>query len=93
MLEKTGAKISSFVKSKNLNKMKEIIFKVEEDLIDGGYVAEGFTADNEQIVTQGENVEELKEMIKAALECHFDNPFEMPHKVILNFVRQEVFAF
>jgi hypothetical protein len=35
----------------------------------------------------------LKDMIKSALECHFENPLDIPHKVIMNFRRQEVFAF
>lgn len=73
--------------------MKEIIFQIEEDLEDGGYVAEAYTADNEHIITQGNTIDELKAMIKDALECHFENPLDMPHKVIMNFIRQEVFAF
>ncbi len=32
-------------------------------------------------------------MIKDALECHFENPLEIPHKVIMKFIRQEKFAF
>jgi predicted RNase H-like HicB family nuclease len=73
--------------------MKEIIFQIEEDLEDGGYVAEAYTTANEHIITQGNTIEELKTMIKDALECHFENPLDIPHKVIMNFIRQEVFAF
>jgi predicted RNase H-like HicB family nuclease len=73
--------------------MKEIVFKIEEDIIDGGYIAEAYTTDNEHIITQGETIDELKSMIKDALECHFENPLEMPHRVIMQFIRQEVFAF
>jgi predicted RNase H-like HicB family nuclease len=73
--------------------MKEIVFQIEEDLEDGGYVAEAYTSKNEHIVTQGDTIDELKEMIKDALECHFENPLEIPHKVIMQFVREEIFAF
>ena len=73
--------------------MKEITFEIEEDLEDGGFVAEAFVTEGEHIVTQGDTIDELKQMIKNALECHFENPLDIPHKVIMNFRRQEVFAF
>lgn len=73
--------------------MEQITFNIEEDSDDGGFVAEAFTQDNSQIITQGDTIEELKNMIKNALECHFDNPNDVPHKVILKFIRQEIFAF
>jgi predicted RNase H-like HicB family nuclease len=72
--------------------MKEIVFQIEEDLEDGGYIAEAYTSKNEHIITQGDTIDELKEMIKDALECHFENPLEIPHKVIMKFIRQEIFA-
>ena len=56
-------------------------------------MAEAYTATDEHIVTQANSIDELKIMIKDALECHFENPLDMPHRVIMNFVRQEVFAF
>ncbi len=73
--------------------MKEVVFKIEEDLEEGGYIAEAYISENDHIITQGETIDELKNMIKDALECHFENPLEMPHKVILQFIRQEIFAF
>ena len=73
--------------------MKEIVFQVEKDLEDGGYIAEAYTTNNEHIITQADTIDELKEMIKDALECHFEDPSEIPHKVIMKFIRQEVFAF
>jgi len=72
--------------------MNPITFLIEEDHYDGGYIAEAFITENEHIVTQGDNIEELKMMIKDALICHFENPLEIPSSVILKFVRQEVFA-
>jgi predicted RNase H-like HicB family nuclease len=53
--------------------MKEIVFLVEESQ-DGGYYA---TAVNHSIVTQGETITELKEMISDAVRCHFDES-ELP---------------
>jgi predicted RNase H-like HicB family nuclease len=74
-------------------KMTEIIFNIEEDFESGGYIAEAKISESEQIVTQADSIDELKEMIKDSLLCHFENAFEMPHKVIMKFTREEVFAF
>ena len=48
--------------------MKQIGFKVEEDIEEGGYVAEAYTFDNEHIITQGQAIYELKIYNKDALE-------------------------
>ena len=71
--------------------MKEIIFRVEQEA-DGGFVAEARINEDEQIITQGDNLEELKVMIKDALECHFENLEQMPRTVRLHFIKEEVFA-
>ena len=47
---------------------KEIIFLVEEDS-KGGYFARALEY---SIFTQGETIEELKQNVKDALECHFE---------------------
>lgn len=65
--------------------MNEIIFNIEEDLING-YVAK---AVNHSIYTQGDTIEELKENIKDAIQCHFEN-VDIPQVVRLKFVRQEI---
>jgi predicted RNase H-like HicB family nuclease len=69
--------------------VKEIIFQVEQDEIDGGYVA---TALGHSIVTQGESMEELRTMVRDAVQCHFgDRPdAERPAMIRLHFVRDEV---
>jgi len=69
--------------------MKEIIFEIREDEIDGGFVA---TCLGHSIVTQGESVEELREMVKDAVQCHFGDGAagEMPRIIRLHFVRDEV---
>ena len=49
--------------------MTEIIFQVEEDNVDGGWVAHAL---GEGITTQADSLDELKAMIRDALRCHFD---------------------
>lgn len=70
--------------------MKEIVFQVEEDLVDGGWVAKALGVG---ITTQAESIEELKEMIRDALTCHFEHSADIPPVIRLHFVRDEVFAF
>lgn len=70
--------------------MNQIIFEVEE-VEDSVYVAEAYLSEAEQIITQGGSISELKRMIKEALECHFDDPDDIPHEVVLTF-KQVVFA-
>jgi predicted RNase H-like HicB family nuclease len=71
--------------------MSEIIFEVQEDDVDGGFVA---TALGHDIVTEGSTLEELREMVKEAVHCHFsDHDLGPKPKVIrLHFVRDEVLA-
>lgn len=68
--------------------MNELEFIVEEDS-EGGYTA---CAVGENIFTQGKNVDDLKAMIRDAIECHFDEPTQWPERVRLRFVKDEVFA-
>lgn len=71
--------------------MNEIIFEVHEDEGDGGFVA---TALGYAIATQGETVEELREMVRDAVHCHFSDgvPGPMPKIIRLHFVRDEALA-
>ena len=69
--------------------MKEMFFIVQEDQ-DGGYTAR---AVGQAIFTEAETVKELKENIKEALLCHFDNPEDMPKVANLHFVRDEILTF
>lgn len=71
--------------------MSEIIFEVREDEGDGGFVA---TALGHAIATQGETVEELREMVRDAVRCHFGEggPGPMPKIIRLHFVRDEALA-
>lgn len=74
---KANLKESVAVYKKERMPMKEIIFLIEEDP-EGGYNAQAL---GESIFTQGETTEELKENIKDALRCHFDNENDI-HKII-----------
>ena len=64
--------------------MTEIAFEVEEDIFDGGWVAKalGFG-----ITTQAESLDELKQMIRDALRCHFDDEEDVPAKVRVRLIR------
>lgn len=65
----------------------EIIFIVEESP-EGGYEAKALDC---SIYTQAESYEEIKELIKDAVKCHFSSE-SMPRIIRLHFVKDEVFA-
>ncbi|MHA1682189.1 MAG: 2-oxoisovalerate dehydrogenase [Promethearchaeota archaeon] len=65
--------------------MNEIFFIIEESL-DGGYEARALDV---SIFTEAETIEELKESIKDAVRCHFDEK-NIPKLIRLHFVREEV---
>ena len=67
--------------------MNEIIFVIEEDPADGGFVARAL---GQGITTQAETIDELKRMILDAVHCHFDKPEDRPRLIRLHFVREEV---
>jgi hypothetical protein len=66
----------------------EIIFEVME-ADEGGFCA---TAIGYGINTQAETLEELREMVRDAVECYFDDPAQAPRILRLHFVRDEVLA-
>ena len=55
--------------TKNTHHMSEIIFEVSEDEVDGGYSANAL---GYGIHTEGETLEELRQNVKEAVECYFD---------------------
>jgi len=67
--------------------MNEIIFLIEEDL-EGGYVARAI---GESIFTQADTVESLRDVIRDAVKCHFEES-DRPKLIRLHFVRDEVIA-
>lgn len=63
----------------------EIIFTVEE-LTDGGFEARAL---GHSIFTAGDTAKELREMVRDAVRCHFDEG-ERPKIIRLHFVKDEV---
>jgi len=63
----------------------EIIFSVQESP-EGGYEAQALGYD---IFTQGDTLEELREMVRDAVRCHFDES-SAPRIIRLHFVKDEV---
>lgn len=67
--------------------MSEIIVVIEESP-EGGYSARAM---GYSIFTDAESLDEIRENIKDAIKCHFDEK-EMPKLLRLHFVRDEVFT-
>jgi len=67
--------------------MDEIIFLVQE-ASEGGFEAKALSA---SIFTEADSLEELREMVRDAVVCHFDD-VERPKVIRLHFVREEVIA-
>ena len=65
--------------------MNEIFFLVEEAL-EGGYTARAI---GESIFTEGDSLDELKNNIREAVQCHFDAP-NIPKMIRLHFVKEEI---
>jgi hypothetical protein len=67
--------------------MNEIIFLIE-DAPEGGFIAKslGFS-----IYTEGDDVSELRENIRDAVNCHFEIE-QKPRVIRLHFVHDEVIA-
>lgn len=67
--------------------MSEIIFVVELDP-EGGFIAK---AVGESIVTQAETEDELRDVVRDAVRCHFEDN-HAPKLIRLHFVRDELIA-
>jgi len=69
--------------------MTEIVFLVE-DAPEGGYTARAL---GEAIFTQADDLESLREMVRDAVRCHFDDEeAARPSVIRLHMVRDEVLA-
>ena len=69
--------------------ISEIIFEVSDDEVVGGYSARAL---GYGIHTQAETIEEMRDNIREAVECYFDDASTRPSVVRLQFVRDEVLA-
>ncbi|AEB10082.1 type II toxin-antitoxin system HicB family antitoxin [Desulfobacca acetoxidans] len=65
----------------------EIIFVVEE-AAEGGYEAKAL---GHSIFTQGETLEEVREAVKDAVRCHFEDD-QLPRIIRLHLVKDELLA-
>ena len=68
--------------------MTEIVFLVEDDP-EGGYTARALGA---SIFTEADDIDQLREMIRDAVRCHFPDEAERPSIIRLHWVRDEVMA-
>ncbi|CEP66734.1 Uncharacterized [Moorella glycerini] len=66
---------------------QEILFLVEESP-EGGYEARAL---GYSIFTEGKSVEELKDSVRDAVRCHFEEK-DLPRVIRLHFVKDEVIA-
>lgn len=62
---------------------------MREDEVDGGYDA---MALGYGIHTQCDSIDELRSMVKDAVNCYFDETMEAPRMIWLHFVGDEVLA-
>ena len=62
--------------------MSEIIFEVQKYEADGGYTA---SALGYGIHTQAETREELRAIVREAVECYFENASEAPRMIRLHY--------
>jgi hypothetical protein len=71
--------------------MSEIIFEVQEDEVDGGYVATALGTPSLPRVTLSAS---CARMVRDAVRCHFGNgaPGPMPKIIRIHFIRDEVIA-
>lgn len=65
----------------------EIVFQVTDDP-DGGLVA---SALGHSIVTQADGMDGLRQAVRDAVRCHFDEA-ERPKAIRLHYVRDEIIA-
>lgn len=64
---------------------KELVFLVEE-ADEGGFTARAL---GEPILTEADSMDELREMIRDAVQCHFEEG-RRPDLIRIHFVREEV---
>lgn len=57
--------------------------------MDGGYVT---AAIGHGITTEADTIDDLRTMVKEAVQCHFYDATEKPKIIRLHFVRDEVLA-
>lgn len=66
--------------------MSEIVFLIEE-ADEGGYTARAL---GESIFTEADDFDQLREMVRDAVRCHFPDEQKRPRVIRLHFVRDEI---
>lgn len=66
---------------------KEIVFLVEE-APEGGFIARAL---GHSIFTESDSLDTIREEIKDAVRCHFDEE-QLPRIIRLHFIKEEVVA-
>jgi len=66
--------------------MTEIIFLVEDDP-EGGYVARAL---GESIFTQADSIQELRELVKDAVHCHYPDEATRPKLIRLSYMMRSL---
>ena len=66
--------------------MEELVFLVEESP-EGGFLARGLGV---SIFTEADSIAELREAVKDAVRCHFDD--QKKRLIRLHIVKEELFA-
>lgn len=69
--------------------MNDEIFFIVNESPDGGYEAR---AVGYSIFTQADTEKDLKEMVREAVECHFDNTNERPKLIHLRTIKDELIS-
>jgi hypothetical protein len=67
--------------------MRELLF-VAQEVQQCGYIAKAIGA---SIVTEADTIDELKMMIKDAIQCHYDSEMERPEMIRLRVGSEEWF--
>jgi hypothetical protein len=67
--------------------MSEVVFLVE-DAAEGGLIARAL---GHSIFTEAENYDELRQQVRDAVQCHFDEG-DRPTIIRLHYVKDEVLA-
>jgi hypothetical protein len=70
--------------------MREVIFEVLEDKVDGGFIASALGLG---IHTDAGSIEALHANVREAVDCYFDETAEAPKIIRPHFVRDELFQF
>jgi hypothetical protein len=73
---------------RTISSVMEIVFIVEEDP-DDGLTARAL---GESIFTEAGTIEELREAVRDAVRCHFEDPDSRPRVIRLHRLHEEVFA-